>query len=107
MDDGARGSRWDHKDTRGRNAGSGSARSDSLGVVAGKESRHCNTANAGLAVLPVSFQFTGALSDHAGSIDHEPVRRAGQHDGVLERVCAEVLSAVVLGQLHSAQGIWI
>lgn len=106
VDDCACRPRGDHENTRGRNAGSGSARSDSLGVVAGEESRPFTAGNARLAVLPVSFQFTSAAAG-AGAAYHESVRRDGQHDGVREGVCAEVLPALVLGQLHGAEGIWI
>lgn len=105
VDDGARRSRCDVKNTRGRFTGiSAKKRAGSLGVVAGEKSRSINALNAGITVSTVSLQYTnsGACFTHQGS-----ARRDGQCDRVFERVHAEVLLTVVLGQLHRDAGIWI
>src|SRR6185369_6622535 len=84
----------------------GSTRSDSLGIVAGEESQEINADDAGLAVLPISFQSSRSAGT-SGSTHHRSVRRDWQHDGVCERVCAEILPALVLGRLYGAERIRI
>ena len=61
--------------------------------------------DAGIAFSAVSFQFTTGCTGFISTAHQRPARRDWQLDHFFERVCAEILFTVVLGQLHRDAGI--